>query len=113
MAGPHVLLRPLTVPAFIRSSTDRDVASRKTYLEPRDWSSQAADAASGLKDSSQYKSLAIYAETKLAQALDNSSKSCPDMYDIDGELLPNKLRSAVCCQVRAANHLIDLWGLYT
>ena len=56
-----------------------------------------------MKDASQYKSLAIYAETKLAQALDNSSKACPDTYDIDGELLPNKLRSAVCCQVGPLN----------
>lgn len=68
-------------------------------LEPRDWSVQAAAVTDGLCDASKYKSLAVYAEVKLAEALDKAAKTAPDAVDEDGQLPPNSLKTAVCCQV--------------
>jgi hypothetical protein len=68
-------------------------------LQPRDWSVQAADVTSNLLDASKYKSMALYAEVKLAEALDKAARACPDAADQDGQLLPNQLKTAVCCQV--------------
>jgi hypothetical protein len=50
-------------------------------------------------DASNFKSLAVYAQVKLAEALDKAAKASPDAFDEDGELLPNSLKTAVCCQV--------------
>lgn len=70
-------------------------------MEPRDWTQQAADVTDGLLDASKYKSLAVYAEVKLAEALDKASKVQPDTVNGDGEMLPNSLKTAVCFQVCA------------
>lgn len=78
------------------SSTSSSLSSA---LEPRDWAEQAADVTDNLLDGSKYKSLAVYAEVKLAEALDKASKTQPDAVDDDGEVLPNSLKTAVCFQV--------------
>lgn len=47
-----------------------------------------------------YKSIALYAEVKLSQALDACTDVCPDVQQEDGTPAPNKLRAAVCMQAR-------------
>lgn len=76
-------------------------------LEPRSWVQQAAEVTEGLLDASKYKSLAVYAEVRLAEALDKAAQACPNSIagaapeDCDeGQPLPNPLGTAVCCQVR-------------
>eukprot|EP00878_Enallax_costatus_P041740 GHUV01048613.1.p1 GENE.GHUV01048613.1~~GHUV01048613.1.p1 ORF type:complete len:123 (+),score=34.44 GHUV01048613.1:337-705(+) len=76
-----------------------DKTSLSAALEPRNWSQQAADITDNLLDVSKYKSLAVYAEVKLAEALDRAAKVQPDTVNEDGELLPNSLKTAVCFQV--------------
>lgn len=44
-------------------------------LEPRTWVQLAADVTDGLLDT-KYKSLAVYAEVKLAEALDRAAQVC-------------------------------------
>jgi hypothetical protein len=76
-------------------------------LEPRTWIQQAADVTDGLLDASKYKSLAVYSEVRLTEALDKAAKACPNSIagaapeDCDErQPLPNPLATAVCCQVR-------------
>lgn len=75
-------------------------------LEPRTWVQQAADVTDSLLDASKYKSLAVCAEVRLAEALDKAAQACPNSItgaapeDCDeGQPLPNPLATAVCCQV--------------
>jgi hypothetical protein len=76
-------------------------------LEPRTWVQQAADVTDSLLDASKYKSLAVYAEVRLAEALDKAAQACPNSIAgaapedcNEGQPLPNPLATAVCCQVR-------------
>lgn len=76
-------------------------------LEPRSWVQQAAEVTDGLLDASKYKSLAVYAEVRLAEALDRAAQACPNSIAgaapedcNEGQPLPNPLGTAVCCQVR-------------
>lgn len=70
---------------------------------------QAADITDDLLDASKYKSLAVYAEVKLAEALDKAAQACPNSIAgaapedcEDGQPLPNPLATAVCCEVGPA-----------
>lgn len=74
-------------------------SSLSASLEPRDWTQQAGDVTTNLLDASKYKSLSVYAEVKLAEALEKASKLQPDAVDEAGDLLPNSLKTAVCLQV--------------
>jgi hypothetical protein len=75
-----------------------------TALEPRGWSLQAAAVTDNLGcDASRFKSLAVYAEVKLAEALDKAAKASAEAVDADGEPLPNSLKTAVCCQVGSSS----------
>ncbi|WIA22349.1 hypothetical protein OEZ85_004661 [Tetradesmus obliquus] len=58
-----------------------------------------------------FKSLAVYAEVKLAEALDKAAKALPDAVDEDGEPLPNSLKTAVCCQL--LGELAELCGPFS
>lgn len=75
-------------------------------LKPRTWVEQAADITDGLLDADKYKSLAVYAEVRFAEALDKAAQACPNSIAgaapedcEDGQPLPNPLTTAVCCQV--------------
>ncbi|KAF6254813.1 hypothetical protein COO60DRAFT_282105 [Scenedesmus sp. NREL 46B-D3] len=71
-----------------------------TALEWRGWTLQAAAVTDDLGcDASRFKSLAVYAEVKLAEALDKAAKASPVALNEDGEPLPNSLKTAVCCQL--------------
>lgn len=77
-----------------------DDASPASCIQDRGYASQAAGITRELEDVSKYKSLALFAEVKLSEALEACAKACPDVHEADGALIPNKLRTAVCCQVR-------------
>uniref|UniRef100_A0A383W2L2 Uncharacterized protein n=1 Tax=Tetradesmus obliquus TaxID=3088 RepID=A0A383W2L2_TETOB len=83
-----------------------------TALQPRSWSLQAAAVTDNLGcDAARFKSLAVYAEVKLAEALEKAAKALPDAFDEDGELLPNSLKTAVCCQL--LGELAELCGPFS
>ncbi|KAF5835820.1 hypothetical protein DUNSADRAFT_6854 [Dunaliella salina] len=67
--------------------------------EVKDWAAQGRDITSEVTCSEKYKSLALHAEVKLAEALERCTRLCPDAYNSDGEEKPNKLKTAVCCQL--------------
>lgn len=55
--------------------------------------------AADVTSSDKYKSLALHAEVKLAEALERCTRVCPTAYTSEGEEKPNKLKTAVCCQL--------------
>lgn len=69
-------------------------------VEVKDWESQAKDITADVTSSDKYKSIALHAEVKLAEALERCTRVLPTAYTDDGEEKPNKLKTAVCCQVR-------------
>lgn len=73
----------------------------------RDWRRQGQDAAAlDAKQADRFKSLAVHAEVKLAEALERCTRMCPTTSTSDGQPKPNTLKTAVCCQVGA-------WGART
>eukprot|EP00983_Pelagomonas_calceolata_P133339 1161956-Pelagomonas_calceolata.AAC.16 len=73
--------------------------------EVKDWEAQGRDITSEVTCSEKYKSLALHAEVKLAEALERCTRLCPDAYNSEGEGKPNKLKTAVCSQVQKAAFL--------
>lgn len=69
--------------------------------EVKDWEAQGRDITAEVTCSEKYKSLALHAEVKLAEALERCTRLCPSTYSSDGEEMPNKLKTAVCSQVGA------------
>lgn len=69
--------------------------------EIKGWETQGRDITADVTGSDKYKSMALHAEVKLAEALERCARLCPTSYNSDGEAKPNKLKTAVCCQVRA------------
>jgi hypothetical protein len=95
-----------TVTSSSSTSSSSTTAGTGFTLQPRTWIQQAADITDGLLDESKYKSLAVYAEFRLAEALDKAAQRCPSSIAgaapedcEDGQPLPNPLATAVCCQV--------------
>jgi hypothetical protein len=74
--------------------------------EVKEWDEQGAELLAGLTGSEKFKSLAVHAHVKLAEALERCSRLCPSAYTPDGDPKPNKLKAAVCCQL-----LGDIAGL--
>lgn len=70
--------------------------------EVKDWEAQGRDITAEVTCSEKYKSLALHAEVKLAEALERCARLCPDAYTSSGEGKPNKLKTAVCSQVRSS-----------
>lgn len=68
-------------------------------MEAKSWDSQAKDITADIASSDKYKSLVLHAEVKLAEALERCNRVQPITYASTGEEKPNKLRTAVCCQV--------------
>lgn len=68
-------------------------------MEAKTWDSQAKDITADIASSDKYKSLVLHAEVKLAEALERCNRVQPVTYASTGEEKPNKLRTAVCCQV--------------
>ena len=64
------------------------------------WDLQARDITIDISSSERYKSIALHAEVKLAEALEKCLKVSPTAFSQVGEEQPNKLKTAVCCQVR-------------
>lgn len=64
-------------------------------------STSSSASSSGRQQQHQVKSLALLAELRLAEALEKAGRVAPVQVDEDGLPLPHKLRTAVCCQVRA------------
>lgn len=67
--------------------------------EVRDWRSQAVGVTKDGPSAERFKSLAVHAETKLHEALKRCDELCPPSYTKDGAERPNKLKTAVCCQL--------------
>ena len=65
----------------------------------KDWLSQAKDITSDVSSSDKYQSIALRAEVKLAEAFERCTRVCPTSWTPAGEEKPNKLKTAVCCQV--------------
>src|SRR5690349_19516837 len=79
-----------------RAATDE---SGCNSVEVKGWESQARDIVFDITQSDKYKSIALHAEVKLAEALERCARVCPATFAPGGEEKPNKLKSAVCCQV--------------
>ncbi|GFH10534.1 uncharacterized protein HaLaN_05861 [Haematococcus lacustris] len=89
---------------FIRSfkdTTAADDAGIRPGFEVKDWEAQARDITTDSASSEKFKSLALHAEVKLAEALERCNRVHPTVYSSEGEERPNKLRTAVSCQVKA------------
>lgn len=74
-------------------------AAAVAAFDVRGWSRQAKDVTFELAGSEKYKSLALHAEVKLAEALERCERVCATTRTAAGEERPNKLRTAVACQV--------------
>lgn len=77
-------------------------------MEVKDWESQARDITADVTSSDKYKSIALHAEVKLAEALERCTRVCPTAYTPEGDEKPNKLKTAVCCQL--LGEFADLCG---
>lgn len=75
--------------------------------EVKDWEAQGRDITAEVTCSDKYKSLALHAEVKLAEALERCTRLCPDTYSSEGDEKPNKLKTAVCSQVRGCAALVS------
>ncbi|KAL6758088.1 hypothetical protein V8C86DRAFT_2608914 [Haematococcus lacustris] len=87
---------------FIRSfkdTTAADDAGIRPGFEVKDWEAQARDITTDSASSEKFKSLALHAEVKLAEALERCNRVHPTVYSSEGEERPNKLRTAVSCQL--------------
>ncbi|KXZ49013.1 hypothetical protein GPECTOR_23g102 [Gonium pectorale] len=87
-----------------RSGKDADLAAavaaaQAATYDVRPWSRQAKEITSDLTASDKYKSLALHAEVKLAEALERCERVSPTTQTPTGEERPNKLRTAVACQL--------------
>ncbi|KAG2431074.1 hypothetical protein HXX76_009607 [Chlamydomonas incerta] len=90
--------------AGARSGKESDLAAavaaaQTATFDVRSWSRQARDITSDLTASDKYKSLALHAEVKLAEALERCERVSPLAHTAAGEERPNKLRTAVACQL--------------
>ncbi len=88
----------LPAETFRRGGAD-DGAGTSSGMEIKGWESQARDIVFDITQSDKYKSVALHAEVKLAEALERCTRVCPTAYAPGGEEKPNKLKTAVCCQV--------------
>lgn len=68
-------------------------------MEIKGWERQARDITTDISSSDKYKSLALHAEVKLAESLERCERVCASTFTPTGEAKPNKLKTAVCCQV--------------
>ncbi|EFJ52972.1 hypothetical protein VOLCADRAFT_102592 [Volvox carteri f. nagariensis] len=87
-----------------RSGKEADLAAavaaaQTASFDVRGWSRQAKEITSDLTGSDKYKSLALHAEVKLAEALERCERVSPVTRSSSGEERPNKLRTAVACQL--------------
>ncbi|MEW5314025.1 MAG: hypothetical protein WDW38_005553 [Sanguina aurantia] len=69
-------------------------------LNVKNWQSQGTDITRELTGSERFQSLALHAEVKLTEALERAERVSPATM-LNGEERPNKLRTAVCCQLLA------------
>ncbi|GLC45208.1 hypothetical protein PLESTB_000724800 [Pleodorina starrii] len=88
----------------VRSGKESDLAAavaaaQTASFDVRGWSRQAKEITSDLTASDKYKSLALHAEVKLAEALERCERVSPVSHTSSGEERPNKLRTAVACQL--------------
>ena len=65
----------------------------------RGWESQAKDVTGDLATSEKFVSIALHAEVKLKEALERCMRVSPPALAPGGEEKPNRLKTAVCCQV--------------
>ncbi|DBB06613.1 hypothetical protein WJX77_004467 [Trebouxia sp. C0004] len=68
------------------------------HARTQDWHAQGQEL-TGSHQPKRQLSVCIQLEVKLAEALDKCDSLCPPQADDHGQLLPNKLRTAVCCKV--------------
>ncbi len=73
--------------------------STNRHARTQDWHAQGQEL-TGIHQPKRQLSVCIQLEVKLAEALDKCDSLCPPQADDHGQLLPNKLRTAVCCKVR-------------
>lgn len=93
------------------AAADSISACRPLSLEPQGWSSQATGALESCvhqREGQPVSSPALWAEVRLAEALDKAGAACPPTVDADGEPLPSELQVAVCCQVGGVMRTVDL-----
>ncbi|DBA99805.1 TPA: hypothetical protein ACH3X3_012345 [Trebouxia sp. C0006] len=72
--------------------------STNRHARTQDWHAQGQEL-TGIHQPKRQLSVCIQLEVKLAEALDKCDSLCPPQADDHGQLLPNKLRTAVCCKV--------------
>jgi hypothetical protein len=77
----------------------------------RTWDFQAREITSDISTSDRYKSIALHAEVRLAEALEKAMRVSPTSTSTSGEERPNKLRTAVCCQL--LGEFSDLCGPFS
>ena len=71
------------------------------HVRTQDWHDQGQELSQTQQPKRQL-SVCIQLEVKLAEALDRCDSLSPPQADDDGQVLPNKLRTAVCC--KASSH---------
>ena len=77
----------------------RDGGSFDDSIGVRTWDFQAREITADISTSDRYKSIALHAEVRLAEALEKAMRVSPTTTFAAGEEKPNKLRTAVCCQL--------------
>ena len=75
----------------------RLLRSTSKHVRTQDWHEQGQDLTHAQQPTRQL-STCIQLEVKLAEALDRCDSLSPPQANDDGQLLPNKLRTAVCCK---------------
>ncbi|GAX74229.1 hypothetical protein CEUSTIGMA_g1678.t1 [Chlamydomonas eustigma] len=81
------------------SRTLREAGNLAGGIEVKCWEYQAREITAEIAASDKYKSIALHAEVKLAEALEKCDRVSPTVLTKDGEERPNRLRTAVCCQL--------------
>lgn len=78
----------------------QSLRSTTKHVRTQGWHDQGQDLTQSQQPKRQL-SVCIQLEVKLAEALDRCDSLSPPQADDDGQLLPNKLRTAVCCKASA------------
>ena len=100
----HQLMQPLCVHRAPKESSQYSNATNR-HVRTQDWYAQGQEL-TGAQQPKRQLSVCIQLEVKLAEALDRCDSLSPPQADDHGRLLPNKLRTAVCCKVCKQTRLL-------
>jgi len=99
VATAHTHLHTESVCVYRAPKDNSHSGTTSRHARTQDWHAQGQEL-TGFHQPKRQLSICIQLEVKLAEALDKCDSLCPPQADDHGQLLPNKLRTAVCCKVR-------------